>query len=120
MKPLLLLVLLVLPICAADPSAIATGDYLAYWQPRLGLWDWKITVKFVYEQDLKKNTLGHSEWDLKKKKADICVLREKPDETEKTVIHELLHLVVAQAAASRHHLEEPLVEALTQELYKQK
>jgi hypothetical protein len=81
-----------------------TGEKLWYWQKRLNLQDWKISVLVVRSADLKPKTLGNIHWDLDKKSAAIRVLdpadyqlpfHEMLDDMEFTVVHELIHLQLA-------------------------
>ena len=81
-----------------------SGEKLWYWQKRLNLQDWKISVLVVRTTDLKPKTLGNIHWDLDKKSATIRVLdpadyqlpfHEMLDDMEFTVVHELIHLQLA-------------------------
>ena len=89
-------------ICA---NSFAT-EKLWYWQKRLNLQDWNISVIIVRTTDLKPKTLGNIHWDSEKKTAVIRVLdpadyqmapREMYDDMEFTVVHELIHLELAPA-----------------------
>lgn len=81
-----------------------SGEKLWYWQKRLNLQDWKISVLVVRSTDLKPKTLGNVHWDLDKKSATIRVMdpadyqlpfHEMLDDMEFTVVHELIHLQLA-------------------------
>ncbi len=81
-----------------------TNEKLWYWQNRLNLKDWNVSVAVVRSTDLKPKTLGNIHWDLDKKSAIIRVLdpadyqlpfREMLDDLEFTVVHELIHLELA-------------------------
>jgi hypothetical protein len=97
------------PITARDHERTVmaesfTGEKLWYWQHRLNLQDWNISVLVVRSTDLKPKTLGNIHWDLDKKSATIRVLDpadyqlplpEMLDDMEFTVVHELIHLELA-------------------------
>src|SRR6267142_2813186 len=51
-----------------------TNEKLWYWQKRLNLQDWNVSVLVVRSADLKPKTLGNIHWDLDKKSATIRVL----------------------------------------------
>jgi len=79
-------------------------EKLWYWQKRLNLEDWNVSVSVVRAADLKPKTLGNIHWDLEKKTAAIRVLdpadyelpfRDMLDDMEFTVVHELIHLELA-------------------------
>jgi hypothetical protein len=81
-----------------------SGEKLWYWQKRLNLQDWKVSLLVVRTTDLKPKTLGNIHWDLDKKTAVIRVLdpadytlpfHEMLDDMEFTVVHELIHLQLA-------------------------
>ena len=89
-------------ICA---NSFAT-EKLWYWQKRLNLQDWNISVIIARTTDLKPRTLGNIHWDSEKKTAVIRVLdpadyqmapAEMYDDIEFTVVHELIHLELAPA-----------------------
>jgi hypothetical protein len=81
-----------------------TNEKLWYWQKRLNLEDWNVSVLVVRSNELKPKTLGNIHWDTDKKTAIIRVLdpteyqmpfREMLDDMEFTVVHELIHLELA-------------------------
>jgi len=76
-------------------------EKLCYWQNRLDLDGWKVSLAVVRSTALRPNTLGNIRWDLEKKTATIRVLdpadysmpfREMLNDIEFTVVHELIHL----------------------------
>ncbi|MCU1238160.1 MAG: hypothetical protein JWP63_6127 [Candidatus Solibacter sp.] len=84
-------------ICASTYAA----EKLWFWQRRLKLEDWNITVVVARATELKPKTLGNIHWDSAKKTAVLHVLdpadydlppREMLDDMEFTVVHELIHL----------------------------
>src|SRR5947207_49601 len=65
------------PPPAAERSSFAstfTAEKLWYWQRRLNLQDWTISVIVARATDLKPKTLGNIHWDSEKKTALIRVL----------------------------------------------
>lgn len=79
-------------------------EKLWYWQRRLNLQDWNISIVVARATELKPRTLGNIHWDATKKTAIIRVLDpadyELPpaamfDDMEFTVVHELIHLELA-------------------------
>jgi len=79
-------------------------DKLAFWQGRLKLDDWSVTLVISEAGDLRPGTLGNIHWDADKKTAVIKVLSGAARETgshdalpemEFTIIHELIHLELA-------------------------
>jgi hypothetical protein len=96
----------------ADASQLAqrhVTERLAYWQHRLKLEDWHISVAPARQSQLKPKTLGAIRWDKGKKTAEIWVLdpadyqlpyRQMLDDMELTVVHELVHLQLASLPRS--------------------
>jgi len=85
-------------------------ERLAYWQHRLKLEDWRISVAPARQSQLKPKTLGAIHWDKGKKTAEIWVLdpadyqlpyREMLDDMELTIVHELVHLELASLPRSQ-------------------
>jgi hypothetical protein len=82
---------------------------LAYWQHRLKLEDWRISVAPARQSQLKPRTLGAIRWDKGKKTAEIWVLDAADyrlpfaamlDDMELTIVHELVHLQLASLPRS--------------------
>ena len=87
-------------LCASSFAA----EKLWYWQRRLNLRDWNISVVVARASELKPKTLGNIHWDTTKKTAILRVLdpadyelppAEMFDDMEFTVVHELIHLELA-------------------------
>jgi hypothetical protein len=103
-------------VCAARAKGFIEGR-LAFWQQRLNLADWKISMVISHARELKPATLGNIHWDAAKKTAVIRVLdvsdypvscREALPDVEMTLVHELVHLELSslpRSQASRHEEE---------------
>jgi hypothetical protein len=124
LRPFLLLVCLlsVLPVArlraesapsdTADREAFANRyihEILPYWQRRLQLQDWNITVQLARPSDLRTGTLGNVHWDTNQKQATIRVMDATGYTTglipmlkdmEVTVVHELVHIELASLPVS--------------------
>ena len=77
------------------------NEKLWYWQNRLNLNDWNVSLAVVRSTELKPDTLGNIHWDLENQTATIRVLdpadyrmplRKMLDDIQFTVVHELIHL----------------------------
>jgi hypothetical protein len=84
-------------------------EVLPYWQNRLQLKDWTITILMSRRGDLRPGTLGNIHWDADKKSATIRVLDAADYPTpltaalkdmEFTIVHELIHLELASLPRS--------------------
>ena len=62
------------PECGTGPTAEFLNARLAFWQQRLNLQDWKLSVESSHPADLKPETLGNIHWDPGKKTAVVRVL----------------------------------------------
>jgi hypothetical protein len=110
------------PAPAPQPFA---EQKLSFWQQRLKLNDWRISVTFTRLSELPPKTLGGIRWDKGKKTAVIWVLdpadyqlpyHEMLDDMELTIVHELVHLDLAslpRGQASRSS-EERAVEGIAE------
>jgi hypothetical protein len=107
-------------LSAGEQTQIArqyVTERLAFWQQRLKLEDWSISVVPARRSELKPNTLGGIRWDKTKKSAVIWVLdpseyqtpfRATLDDMELTIVHELVHLELTslpRSEASRSNEE---------------
>jgi len=91
---------------AASVSQVAVSQpdvdrWLRVWQTRLALDDWKIEARIVRQTDLNPDTLGNLKWNSLHHTATIKVLDPRdydmpaeqiPQDMERTVVHELVHL----------------------------
>jgi hypothetical protein len=114
------------PECAVQPESFLSGR-LSFWQQRLKLGDWKISIVMSAASDLKPKTMGNVHWDTDKKTAVIRVLsaadyqlacHDMLNDMELTVVHELVHLELSslpRSPASRRE-EEHAVNRITDAL----
>jgi len=103
-------------LCAARSEGFLTAR-LGFWQQRLDLSDWKVSVVMSRANVLKPKTLGNIHWDANKKTAVIRVLdasdyqvscRDALPDMEMTLVHELVHLELSslpRSPASRREEE---------------
>jgi hypothetical protein len=98
---------------------------LKFWQKRLGLDDWHLTVRLVRQKDLDKNTWGNAEWDPDQKTGVISVLDpidynltggELRLDMECTIVHELVHIQVAPLDARDETVREDIVNRIMEAL----
>jgi hypothetical protein len=105
-------------------------EKLQFWQGRLSLSDWKISIDLVRREKLEPDTLGNVHWDTDNRQASIGVLstrdypmmpfRDMLEDMELTVVHELVHIHLAslpRSEASRGR-EERAVDQLSRALLK--
>jgi len=90
--------------CGAASTAEFLNSRLAFWQQRLNLHDWKLSVDSSHPSDLKPDTLGNIHWDTDSKTAVVHVMAISDykmacpaamEDMELTVVHELIHLTLA-------------------------
>ncbi|UAK17567.1 hypothetical protein [Sporolactobacillus terrae] len=76
-------------------------DKLNYWQKKLRLQDWQIAISIVRARDFElEECQGECHWNIQSKLAWIHILdpvdyepnKAFPQDMEKTLVHELLHL----------------------------
>jgi hypothetical protein len=88
------------------------------WQKRLGMEDWRLTVRLVRQKDLDKNTWGNAEWDPDEKTGTISVLDPLDYnlkggvlrlDMECTIVHELVHIQVSPLDAPDENVREDVV-----------
>ena len=111
-----------------EPDRLLTQDllyfWIAKWQRRLSLDDWRIESKIVRARDLPERAVANIRWSLPNKKATIQVLdsldsnlrrSEILKDTELSIVHELVHLSMSKLALDPKHteLEEEAVKNLS-------
>jgi hypothetical protein len=76
-------------------------ERLPFWQKRLALEAWNVSIFAVHPSELRPGTLGNIHWDKEKRVATIRVLdasdyrmpfHDTLNDLEFTVVHELIHL----------------------------
>lgn len=103
-------------VSPADVCATSSPDAkpfvearLAFWQERLQLADWNVSVVMTRRSELKAKTLGGIRWDKGKKTASMAVMHvadysmscaEMLADMEFTIVHELVHLELASLPKS--------------------
>ena len=99
-------------------------SWVARWQRRLAMEDWKIETRIVRLKELPKGTVANIHWSLPKRTATIKVLdpidstlarSEIVRDTELSVVHELVHLSMAKLPldSTNTELEEEAVKKLS-------
>ena len=117
------------PECAAASTAEFLNSRLAFWQQRLNLQDWKLSVSSSHPSDLKPETLGNIHWDKDNKSAVVHVLAVSDykmacpaalEDMELTVVHELVHLTLSplRTSATNRTDEEHAVNQISDALLK--
>ena len=95
-------------VSAAEERQVLANRYvheiLPYWQHRLHLDEWNVSILLSRPEDLRQGTLGNIHWDRDKKSATIRVMDSTGYQTDLaamlkdmqvTVVHELVHLELA-------------------------
>lgn len=112
------LLLGVLSCSATNPLETHLDQRLKFWQKRLGLDDWTMTLRVVRQREINPDAWGSAEWDPTAKTALINVLdprdynlkgAELKLDMECTIVHELVHIQVAPLAARTNHEREDVV-----------
>lgn len=78
-------------------------DLVRKWQPRLRLGNWKVTIQYRRIFDMGPQESGNCGWTIENLTAHINLIDPAdfdpgltlPQDTERTVVHELLHLLFA-------------------------
>jgi hypothetical protein len=118
-----------IPLCGASSTAEFLNTRLAFWQQRLNLQDWKLSVVPSHTTDLKPETLGNIHWNSGEKTAVVRVLAVADykmacpaalEDMELTVVHELVHLTLSplRSAATNRSEEEHAVTQIADALLK--
>lgn len=88
--------------------------WIRVWQKRLGLEDWKVEVRIVRVSELPENAVANIHWSIPNKKATVKVLAaadstllpgEIVEDTELSVVHELIHLSLAKLPLDPNHTD---------------
>jgi len=91
---------------------------LKSWQKRLGMEDWRFTLRLVRQNQLDKNTWGNAEWNPEEKTGTISVLdpvdynlkgSDLRLDMECTIVHELVHIQVSPLEAPDANVREDVV-----------
>lgn len=89
---------------AMSPLESRLDKELKFWQKRLGLEDWNLSLQIVRQASLDKHTWGNAEWDPDTRSGKIRVLdprdynlkgKELNQDMECTIVHELVHIQVS-------------------------
>src|ERR1017187_8341296 len=118
MRVLAALLLCVIGCFPMSPVESHLDRQLKSWQRRLGMDDWRLTIRLVRQNDLDKNTWGNAEWDPHGKTGTISVLdvadynlrgaKLKLD-MECPIVHELEHIQVGPFDAPNENMREDVV-----------
>ncbi|MGH9626841.1 MAG: hypothetical protein ACRD7E_00535, partial [Bryobacteraceae bacterium] len=98
--------------------------WLDKWQARLSLEEWQIEARIVRAWELPQGTVANVHWSLPKKKATIRIMNsidsnlpksEILEDTELSVVHELVHLSMAKLPldSKNTELEEETVKRIS-------
>jgi hypothetical protein len=125
MRVLMALFLCVFGCFPMSPVESHLDQKLKTWQRRLGMDEWRLTVRIVRQKELDKNTWGHAEWDPEEKTGTISVLDpmdynlkggDLKLDMECTIVHELVHISVSPFDAPNDSIREDVVNRLMQAL----
>jgi len=115
------LLLCFLSCSAMNPLESRLDRQMKFWQKRLGLEDWNLSLRVVRQSELDRDTWGAAEWDPDAKTGTISVLDprdynlkggELKLDMECTIVHELVHIQVSPLAARDEHVREEVVNKL--------
>src|ERR1700694_1820528 len=118
MKALWVLLFCVLSCSAMNPLESRLERQMHFWQKRLGLDEWNLSVRLVRQAEIDRNSWGAAEWDPEAKSGIIRVLDprdynlhggELKLDMECTIVHELVHIQVSPLAAHDEHVREDVV-----------
>jgi len=118
MRVLTAMLLFVVTCFPMSPVELRLDQQLKTWQKRLGMEDWRLTVRLVRQKDLDKDTWGNAEWDPRGKTGTISVLNpvdynlkgaDLKLDMECTIVHELVHIQVSPFDAPNENVREDVV-----------
>ena len=118
MRALCALFLCVLSCSATNPLESRLDRQMKFWQKRLGLDEWSLTLRVVRQSEIDRNSWGAAEWDPAAKTGLISVLDprdynlkggELKLDMECTIVHELVHIQVSPLAARDEGQREEVV-----------
>ncbi len=104
-----------------NPLESRLDRQMHFWQKRLGLEDWNLTLRIVRQSQIDPNSWGSAEWDPAARTGVINVLDprdynlkggEMKLDMECTIVHELVHIQVSPLAARDAHVREEVVNNL--------
>jgi hypothetical protein len=113
----------------SQSPAVSRDDldrWVRLWQTRLALDEWKIEARIVRQNELNPDTLGNLKWNSLHHTANLKVLDPRdydmpaeqiPQDMERTVVHELVHLelsVLPRNGSAK--VEERVVDRITEAL----
>ncbi|HEY2018565.1 MAG TPA: hypothetical protein VGH38_33905 [Bryobacteraceae bacterium] len=108
----------VLCCSAINPLESRLDRQMRFWQKRLGLEEWNLSLRVVRQTEIDRNSWGAAEWDPDAKSGTISVLDprdynlhggELKLDMECTIVHELVHIQVSPLAARDEHVREEVV-----------
>ena len=118
MRVLAAFLLCVMGCFPMSPVESHLDQKLKSWQRRLGMDDWRLTIRLVRQKELDKNTWGNAEWDPTVRTGTISVLDpadynlkggELRLDMECTIVHELVHIQVSPFDAPDELMREEVV-----------
>jgi hypothetical protein len=106
--------------CSAvnSPLEYRLDRQMRFWQKRLGLDEWALSLRLVRQTQIDRNAWGEAEWDPQAKSAVISVLDPRDYnlkggdlklDMECTIVHELVHIQVSPLAARDEGQREEVV-----------
>lgn len=74
---------------------LAAEEYVKYWRSRLGLHGWDILV--ARPPKINTKIYANVSWDVPARLATVRLHDVRPEDLNKIILHELLHLLLAEA-----------------------
>ena len=108
----------VLSCYAINPVESRLDRQMKFWQKRLGLEEWNLSLRVVRQSEIDRDSWGTAEWDPDAKTGLISVLDPRDYnlrgsdlklDMECTIVHELVHIQVSPLAAHDEHVREEVV-----------